>query len=278
MRFGTIQEKIFGTNIGAYSIVTSREYIDSQITLTDYESDLVISFFGKKNVHVGNVQSNKKLAAKSFQLYPTGETITLNVVFPKPEKGELRLYLSSRAGFKPKGGEVWFIFSKENTLWIGAMSEKVWRSELSELKTDISDFVYQELLDETNPIRIIRLKEHDIYARDRRVALKRMEQVNFSCEYDPKHNLFISRFSGKPYLEAHHLIPIGIQKDVSLSLDTVDNLCCLCPSCHRAIHHAEAPLARKIIKTLSENRQSTFDRFHLNTSDLFSLYAIEDII
>jgi 5-methylcytosine-specific restriction endonuclease McrA len=275
MKFGTIQKKKFGTNTGAYSIVTSREYYDSQITLTDYESDLVISFFGKQNLHVGNVQSNKNLAAKSFRLYPTGETITLNVVFPKPEKGELRLYLSSRAGFKPNGGDVWFMFSKQETLWIGAMPEKVWRSKFSELKTDISDSVYQELLDETNPIRITRLKEHDIYARDRRIALKRMEQVNFSCEYDPKHNLFISRFSGRPYLEAHHLIPIGIQNDFSSSLDTVDNVCCLCPTCHRAIHHAEESTARKIITILAEKRKNTLERFQLNTPSLFSLYAIE---
>jgi hypothetical protein len=277
MKFGKAQQRKFGASVGSYSTVTDRENYDSQITLTDYESDLVIETFGLDNLTVGNVQSNPKLSSKPFRLYPKGQKITLNIVFPKPEKTELRLYISSRAGFKPKGGEIWFMFSKDSEIWIGAMSEIAWRSESSELKKDESDSLYQESLDETDKIRIIRLKERDAYARDRNVALSRMKQCGFSCEYNPDHNLFISRYSRRPYLEAHHLIPIGLQGEFSKPLDTIHNVFCLCPACHRAIHHAEEPIARDILKSLA-NTNDVLNDFDLSEIDLYSLYAVEEII
>lgn len=276
MKFGKIQKRKFGAQKGAYSVVTERENYDSQITLTDYEAELVIRHFGQENLHVGNVQSNKVLASKPLHFYPSGKIINLNIVYPKPEKTELRLYISSRAGFKPEGGEIWFLFAKDANLWIGAMSETSWRAESSELKKDDSDAIYQEALDESDSIRIAKLKARDSYARDRNVALKRMKLSGFSCEFDPKHNLFISRFSKQPYLEAHHLIPIGLQGDFAESLDTVHNVFCLCPYCHRAVHHAEETLARDILSKLATSRP-VLEKFSLKVQDLFGLYAVEEI-
>jgi len=277
MKFGKVHERRFGTSDGAYSTVTNRENYDSQITLTDYEAELVISHFGRSKLHVGNVQSNLTLASKPLRLYPSGEQIRLNIVFPKPEKTELRLYISSRADFKPNGGDIWFMFLKDDDIWIGAMPEDAWRLESSELKKDEADSIYQESLDETDSIRIARLKERDTYARDRNVAIKRMKLSGFACEYDPKHSLFISRFSRKPYLEAHHLIPIGLQGEFSESLDTIHNVFCLCPYCHRAVHHAEEFIARDILSSLA-NKRDILNRFALSLPDLYSLYAIEEIV
>lgn len=95
---------------GAYSVVTTRENYDSQITAADEEANLLLSFFGKEKIQVGNVKSNPEKAQQAFYLYPEGNAIHLNPVFPKPEKNELRLYISARAGFKPDGDDVWFIF------------------------------------------------------------------------------------------------------------------------------------------------------------------------
>ena len=71
MKFSKVQERRFGTSNGAYSTVTDRENYDSQITLTDYEAELVISHFGHSNLHVGNVQSNPTLASKPLRLIQT---------------------------------------------------------------------------------------------------------------------------------------------------------------------------------------------------------------
>lgn len=276
MKFGTFQKKRFNTTSGAYSIVTEREYFDSQITLTDYEAEIVLSHFGKNNVHVGNVKSNATLSKKHFRLFPGGKTISLNLVFPKADKTELRLYISKTAGYKPKGGDVWFMFIRDGDIWIGSMSESVWRDDSSVMKQDDSDEFYQRSINDSDKIRIQKSKERDSYARDPRIAIRRMKLAGFKCEFDPAHQLFVSRFSHQPYLEAHHLIPIGLQSDFKQPLDTISNVFCLCPYCHRAVHHAEEEHARKILRKLVKNRP-ILDSFSLTEHDLLSLYAVEVI-
>lgn len=276
MRFGALQKMKFGTDDGSYSIVTDREHYDSQITLTDYEAEMVTSHFGKTTIHIGNVRSNKALSSKPFRLYPSGKTIKLNVVYPKPEKTELRLYLSSEAGFKPKGGEILFMFPKDDSVWIGAMSELNWRSESSAVKQDDFDEIYQRSVNDSDMVRIARLRERDVYARDRSIAVKRMELSGFKCEFDPLHKLFVSRFTNNPYLEAHHLIPIGFQGAFSQPLDIVHNIFCLCPSCHRAVHNAEDSFARNILTHLAEKRP-VLQKFDLSVPELLGLYAVERI-
>jgi len=41
MKFGAIQQARFNTATGAYSLVTETEFGDSQITLTDFEREIV---------------------------------------------------------------------------------------------------------------------------------------------------------------------------------------------------------------------------------------------
>jgi len=276
MKFGRAQRLRFGSGDGSYSRVTERENYDSQITLADYEAALVISHFGRENIQVGNVSSNREKAKKRFLLFPTHEEIVLNVVYPKKEKTELRLYISSKAGFKPDGGEIWFMFLREREIWIGSMTEGQWRRESSGLKKDVDDFLYQESLDETDEINISTLQARDAFARSRAIAINRLEISGYTCEYNPKHKLFISRYSKKPYIEAHHLIPISLQNEFGSPLDTVDNVFSLCPYCHRAVHHAEENTARDILETLASRRE-VLDSFDLCVPDLFSIYAVETI-
>lgn len=276
MKFGLAQKIKFGTSEGAYSVVTPREHYDSQITLTDYEADLLISHFGKENIQIGNVNSNKSLSIKKFRLYPSGKDINLNIVFPKIKKTELRLYISVRKGFKPDGGDVWFMFKKDNDIWLGSMPESIWRSESADLKHDEVDELYQNSVNDTNEIRIARLKGRDVYARDRKIAVRRMELARFKCEIDSKHELFISRFSKRPYLEAHHLIPMGLQNSFKKPLDNIHNVFCLCPNCHRAVHHAEEPVTRMILSRMA-SKHEILDVFALSIPELYSLYAVEEI-
>lgn len=277
MKFGQSQINKFQTTAGAYSLVTEREYYDSQITATDTESEILINHFKKENIHIGPVRDNAKLAKKSFKLYPTGQNIFLNLLFPKPSKTELRLYLSVNAGFKPEAGNVWFMFEKNNELWLGEMREELWRLENSEYRVDESESVYQEVIHETDEIKIQTLKERDIFYRDRKLAIHRMELSNYKCEFEPKHNLFISRYSHAPYLEAHHLLPISLQKSHKQSLDVLDNIFSLCPFCHRAVHHAEKEFARQIIHTLIEHRPQVLNILNLQQEDVFKYYSVEEI-
>jgi len=276
MRFSVVQKRIFGTLDGAYSIVTARENYDSQITLTDFEAELVTNFFGDENIHTGNVKQNPNASSKSFRLYPVGELVDLNLVYPKPGRLELRLYISARGGFKPDGGEVWFVYCKDGDIWIGSMSELQWRISCSGLKQDESDDIYQRVVNEDDPGQLITLKERDVYKRDRRFASMRLKMAEYKCEVDGTHKLFESRFSRRPYLEAHHLIPLALQSEFKQPLDFIDNIFCLCPYCHRAVHNAEETVAREIIETLSSVRPVN-KYYDLTVSDLYVLYSIENI-
>lgn len=97
MIFSKTQKQKFGTYEGAYSVVTDREIKDSQITLTDHEVEITTRFFNGA-IHVGNVKGSGGAAEKSFRLYPSGQHIHLNLVYPKPAKSELRLYLAAGKG------------------------------------------------------------------------------------------------------------------------------------------------------------------------------------
>lgn len=127
MDFLEIHKTFFETEVGAFSEVTERENYDSQITVTKEEKKIILNYFGAENIHKGNKSSDPEKASKEFLLYPDYTPITLNLVFPKPEKTELRLYLSLEHGFKPKGGEIWFVFLDENKkIVIGSYPKRIW--------------------------------------------------------------------------------------------------------------------------------------------------------
>jgi len=98
----------FGATAGAWSEATGREIYDSQITLTESEQALVETHFAG-DIHVGNVRSNTSAASKTFRLHPIGARIRLNLVYPKPARSELRLYLRERS-FKPRSGDVVYLY------------------------------------------------------------------------------------------------------------------------------------------------------------------------
>jgi 5-methylcytosine-specific restriction enzyme A len=277
MKFGKNQNLKFNTDSGSYSLVTEREHFDSQITATDYEADLLETFFGESAIHTGNVRSDPTKSAKNFKLYPSGKAITLNLVRPKPNKPELRLYLSVNAGFKPFGGFIWFLFIKNNEIWIGSMTEAEWRNQNSLLVYDESEGVFQDSIAELDAIKINTLKGKDVFARDRNLALKRIEIESFKCEFDLSHQLFESRHTNRPYLEAHHLIPISLQKDTQQKLDVLVNIFSLCPYCHRAIHHADKGLTRNIIDKLVDKRPEVLSLMDITKPDMYSFYSVEDI-
>lgn len=81
-------------------------------------------------------------------------------------------------------------------------------------------------------------KGHKTYPRSKVIQQQALERANYKCEINPEHTTFISKYSEKPFMEAHHLIP-GAYTDSGLfeySLDHIANVVCLCPNCHKEIH------------------------------------------
>lgn len=265
MEFSFLQCSTFGAVKGAYSPVTDREIFDSQITATDSEAALLVEFFGRagEGIYVGNVNSNKDAARKPFRLFPSGDRIFLNLVYPKPNKTELRLYLSSRAGFMPKKGDVWFLYrsATDGDLWIGSLPEPDWRTRIDE-DQDVQD----------------RTTKGERIERDPALVKKRMELCKFKCEYSESHRLFLSKSSGCNYLEVHHVIPMRFQKNfANKKLDHINNLYGLCPYCHAAVHFAEGRIARKLLSKMYDERSIGF-HYGISKLYLYQLYSVEEIV
>lgn len=112
------------------------------------------------------------------------------------------------------------------------------------------------------------------FKRDPQIAGSALTLAHFKCEIDPNHRTFTSSAKGKPYVEAHHLIPFGNQGSFGVSLDVTANIVALCPNCHRLLHHGTKAEKVKEIAMLFESRKARLLEKELNISqsDLLKLY------
>lgn len=81
-----------------------------------------------------------------------------------------------------------------------------------------------------------------VSSRQRNSIFKKqvIEAADHTCEINGSHYTFDSKSTNKPYMEAHHLIPISHQKQFGeTSLDVYANIMCLCPNCHRFLHYGK---------------------------------------
>ncbi|MEK4245296.1 HNH endonuclease [Psychrobacillus sp. FSL K6-2684] len=76
------------------------------------------------------------------------------------------------------------------------------------------------------------------YQRNALLPPKVISLANYTCEVDREHKYFISAKTNNNYVEVHHLIPLGYQKEYTNSLDVIENMIPLCVICHKKIHHA----------------------------------------
>lgn len=92
------------------------------------------------------------------------------------------------------------------------------------------------------------------WPRSPRVAKIALENASYTCEYDKTHTTFISKASGKQYVEVHHLVPMEKQHDFNVSLDVPENIIALCPNCHRKIHLSGQEEKSPMLEKLFNNR------------------------
>lgn len=85
--------------------------------------------------------------------------------------------------------------------------------------------------------KVLQVKESMTYQRSTIIKNQALKAANYECECDHSHKTFTNKTNMKPYMEAHHLIPIKFQDDFQYSLDVYANLVSLCPICHRLLHY-----------------------------------------
>ena len=79
--------------------------------------------------------------------------------------------------------------------------------------------------------------EQKVWKRSNILRVQVFTSAQYKCEIDGSHDKFIAERTKKPYMEGHHAIPMRLQDKFNNSLDVYANIICLCPICHRKIHH-----------------------------------------
>ena len=93
------------------------------------------------------------------------------------------------------------------------------------------------------------------WKRNENISFMAIEDSQFLCENDPNHSTFISRKSGKQFMEAHHLIPMEFYDHFQYSIDVPENIISLCPNCHSLFHYSENNFRNKIIEKFYNKRR-----------------------
>lgn len=111
------------------------------------------------------------------------------------------------------------------------------------------------------------------YKTNPRISKTALDLANHVCLGDEHHVTFVSKL-GKPYMEAHHLIPMMAQKDFSINIDRVENIVSICPICHSAIHLGDDATRLELVKKLYDLKEKELKSVGLNISfgELFSKY------
>lgn len=111
------------------------------------------------------------------------------------------------------------------------------------------------------------------FQRNQETAKKSIQRANYKCDIDESHSSFISK-NGKPYMEAHHLIPLGTQDYFDYSLDVDANIICLCPNCHRKLHYGQ-DIIEDLLKLYNDRLHSLRESgIIISFDDLCALYQL----
>ena len=107
---------------------------------------------------------------------------------------------------------------------------------------------------------------------NRNIRNKALEIAGRKCEFDSSHSTFKDS-NGNTFMEGHHLIPLEYQDLFTQSLDFLENIVSLCPTCHREIHHAEPRRRKEIASILFQKRNQQLNKvLEINLTQLSSFY------
>ena len=121
-----------------------------------------------------------------------------------------------------------------------------------------------KILDGEMPVAEKLKKEIISRPRSSIIKLQSIESAGYLCEYDNNHLTFTAKSSGHPYMEGHHALPMKYQDKFEYSLDIYANVVCLCPICHRLLHHG-----------IESEKQSIVDKIYFERSERLAVSGIK---
>ncbi len=279
--FDDILKSYFQADEGGYSIVTENEFAKKQITFVGPEQSIVESFFGN-NLSYRHGNREDIIATDHdpdllFKYFPSGETVPLTVSYKTNKPRELRMYLRS-ASFKPSAGEYWGVFRRGNEIWLCNFSVS-WLAQLQNdpalfyerqaLEREVDDF--QDVLNEHQPDQIESRTMK--WRRNPKISAVALKRSDYKCELFPEMITFPARRTGKPYMEAHHLVPMGLQGNYKANLDCSQNICILNPYSHRLLHHASSEVVLPEVLKLIATRKEFIRGIGLVEDDVIGIYC-----
>lgn len=112
------------------------------------------------------------------------------------------------------------------------------------------------------------------FPRNPSMAKEALIKAKYKREIDSSHLTFIAKKTDHNYVEAHHLIPMSVQKYFTFDLDVPGNIISSCPNYHRKLHHACLEDKEGMLNILYEKRKERLERFGIDISlnELFKLY------
>lgn len=124
----------------------------------------------------------------------------------------------------------------------------------SPCETASEDYIYSPTPEKRADIENIKASSpKGTYPRDEKRKHNALLRSGFTCEANPSHESFISKRTGKRYVETHHLIPLEYWESFEYSLDVEANIVTLCSNCHNLIHYGKN--AKELIDRLYEMRE-----------------------
>ncbi len=157
---------------------------------------------------------------------------------------------------------------------------------------DRDDGIEQENIQDTNPASAVESAANGttqdeyintpngiVVKKNPSIAKKVLEDSGHICLLDGGHKTFISS-KGYLYMEGHHLIPCTVENSTRFSgmskLDREENIVCICPNCHRAIHYGDGRTKRLLIEKLLNKQKHRLDSVGLTITldELLGLYKI----
>ncbi len=114
---------------------------------------------------------------------------------------------------------------------------------------------------------------NNTYQTDPNLKYKVFRDNSYECEINPSHKTF-KKENGIIYMEGHHLIPMKAQKDFEENIDRIENIVCICPNCHRKVHHGNKDVKYEMLEKLFLRKKDSLKHagLSINLDDIFEKY------
>jgi HNH endonuclease len=239
---------------------------DEWLSLYDEFSTKIVSKTDKqKSAYV--VNSSQKSILQATGIVPTDgpsdRILQIGVLGSATGMLSVSYYNSIRegAGRTPEtrmGREIVGWIEIGDLLTIGRIGNEVFFSkEKPDASEPMPDELGRQLAKSVDPAKILERARRRVgpppkrnrlvndFVRDPYIVAAAISRAANICEMPACVSQLFNREDGRPYLEVHHIVPLGEGGD-----DTLVNAAALCPSCHRELHYGKFRLQkREVLRT-----------------------------